>query len=148
VGKIDVSPNVANAVAARAELVLEIRSTSEQRADRFCDALIDDLAPEFGRLRLRLEQQTLSRVPAAPCSARVQAAIKASAHELGLATRDLPSGAGHDGVFVARTGPIGMIFVPSRGGRSHVPEEWTESEHAVAGARVLSASVLRLDAEL
>jgi N-carbamoyl-L-amino-acid hydrolase len=58
----------------------------------------------------------------------------------------LPSGAGHDGVFVSRIGPIGMIFVPCREGRSHAPEESIEPHQAADGARVLAAVVRRLDA--
>jgi len=60
----------------------------------------------------------------------------------------MPSGAGHDGMFVSRVGPIGMIFVPCRDGRSHAPEEWIEPEQAATGARALAAAVLELDRAL
>jgi N-carbamoyl-L-amino-acid hydrolase len=64
---------------------------------------------------------------------------------LDLGWRTLASGAGHDAVQMARLGPVGMLFVPSRGGRSHCPEEWTEPGHLEAGVAALLATLLELD---
>jgi len=60
----------------------------------------------------------------------------------------LPSGAGHDCVYVAATGPIGMIFLPCLNGRSHCPEEWIEPPQLVDGTRVLYQTIRELDAVL
>ncbi len=72
----------------------------------------------------------------------------AAARAAGLATLDLPSGAGHDAQNVARFAPIGMIFVPSRGGISHSLREFTSWEDVANGAEVLYRSVLLLDQRL
>jgi len=64
---------------------------------------------------------------------------------LGYASMRLPSGAGHDAVYMAPTGPIGMIFIPCLNGRSHCPEEWIEPVQLLDGTRVLYQSVLELD---
>ena len=88
---------------------------------------------------------SISHALPTPCAPMIREAIAASAGDLGLASRDLPSGAGHDGVFVARTGPIGMIFVPCLDGRSHAPEESITQEQARDGAQLLLSTVLRLD---
>ena len=58
----------------------------------------------------------------------------------------MPSGAGHDAQMLARVCPTGMIFVPSKDGISHNPNEHTDREDLVAGANVLLQSVLALDA--
>ena len=71
-------------------------------------------------------------------------AIADSATELGYAHRIMPSGAGHDAQIVSRVAPFGMIFVPSIGGVSHVPEEDTAGPDLVAGAEVLLHTTLRL----
>jgi acetylornithine deacetylase/succinyl-diaminopimelate desuccinylase-like protein len=71
--------------------------------------------------------------------------IAASAGDLGLSWQAVPSGAGHDAAHMAHLGPMGMIFIPSRGGRSHCPDEWTDKEQIGAGVHVLAASLLRLD---
>ena len=58
---------------------------------------------------------------------------------------DLPSGAGHDAQQIARIAPMGMIFVPSRGGISHSPQEFTPPDEIAEGAEVLYRTVLLLD---
>jgi len=78
-------------------------------------------------------------------SAEVRAAQAKAIAGLGLAFVELPSGAGHDAVQMARLGPMGMLFVPSAGGRSHCPEEWTAPEHVEAGTSALLATLLELD---
>ena len=55
---------------------------------------------------------------------------------------------GHDANQLAKIAPIGTLFVPSRGGRSHCPEEWTEPEDMVLGARALLACLIAVDAAL
>ena len=89
----------------------------------------------------------LSRTEPVATASEVRSAIERAADGLGLRRLALPSGAGHDAVQMARLGPIGMIFAPSRDGRSHCPEEWTKPEHVEAGAAVLLASLLELDQE-
>ena len=72
----------------------------------------------------------------------VQASIEAVCARLGLKTRRLPSGAGHDAQMMATLGPMGMIFVPSVGGISHAPKEFSRWEDCARGADVLLETVL------
>jgi beta-ureidopropionase / N-carbamoyl-L-amino-acid hydrolase len=147
-GRIEVSPNAANAVPGEAVLTLEVRSGDEEAVKAFGDRLLKDLAPELEAMRLSVKSEPISHMSPTACAPVVRSAIEAAATSLGLSTRDLPSGAGHDGVFVARTGPIGMIFVPCLDGRSHAPEESIEPHQAADGARVLAETVRLLDAKL
>ncbi|HET8625810.1 MAG TPA: M20/M25/M40 family metallo-hydrolase, partial [Thermomicrobiales bacterium] len=78
----------------------------------------------------------------------VVAAAEAACRDLGLAYRRMPSGAGHDAMCVAAIAPEAMLFVPSRDGISHAPEEYTAPEDCVTGARVLLRTLLELDARL
>ena len=72
--------------------------------------------------------------------------ISKAAENLGLSQRTLNSGAGHDTMILAECIPnCGMIFVPSVGGVSHCPQEWTEWEDANNGASVLLGALLELD---
>jgi N-carbamoyl-L-amino-acid hydrolase len=59
---------------------------------------------------------------------RLQDLIEQSAAELGFSNKRMPSGAGHDSQEMAKVAPMGMIFVPSRNGISHSPEEYTSPE--------------------
>lgn len=70
-----------------------------------------------------------------------------AAEASGLTARPLASGAGHDAAWIARVAPAAMIFVPSRGGRSHAPDEWTDNDAIARGAAVLFEAVIALDAD-
>jgi N-carbamoyl-L-amino-acid hydrolase len=70
------------------------------------------------------------------------AAIRDAAERLGEPSLELISGAGHDAVYVARSTPAAMLFIPCRDGVSHSPAEHAEPEHVRAGADVLLHAVL------
>ena len=72
----------------------------------------------------------------------VQESIEAVCAALGLKTRRMPSGAGHDAQSMATLGAMGMIFVPSVAGISHSPKELTHWEDCANGANVLMRAVL------
>jgi N-carbamoyl-L-amino-acid hydrolase len=78
---------------------------------------------------------------------RVQGVIEGSAKSMGLTTKYLPSGAGHDAQYMAQICPSGMIFVPSVGGISHSPKEYTKPQDVVNGANVLLQTILALDTQ-
>ena len=71
--------------------------------------------------------------------------IEDAARSLGLTHRRMPSGAGHDAQDLARITPTGMIFVPSVGGISHSPREYTETADIANGANVLLQTILAID---
>ncbi|SBW06556.1 N-carbamoyl-L-amino acid hydrolase [uncultured Alphaproteobacteria bacterium] len=144
VGRIAVSPNAANAVPGRVEMVLDLRAGSDAVLAAFPERLRArcDLGP------LGFEIAPVSLAPATDCAPAVTAAIAAAADRLGLGRRALPSGAGHDAVNAALLAPTGMIFIPCRDGRSHVPEEWSTPEQLYDGARVLAETLFDLDRTL
>jgi N-carbamoyl-L-amino-acid hydrolase len=84
----------------------------------------------------------------APTDPRMRKIITDAAASLKLSTRQMPSGAGHDAQAMAVIGPIGMIFVPSIGGISHAPKEFSRPEDIANGANVLLRSVLTADKAL
>jgi N-carbamoyl-L-amino-acid hydrolase len=75
----------------------------------------------------------------------VSKAVEEAAGALGRSVVSLPSGAGHDSAQIARLTPTGMVFIPSKGGRSHCPEEFTEPADVAVGAQVLAATLAQLD---
>ena len=68
--------------------------------------------------------------------------------DLHVTYRVMYSGASHDSQMVGHAIPVGMIFVPSRAGLSHVPEEWSSSSDIALGVEVLTRSLLALDVQL
>ena len=70
--------------------------------------------------------------------------IEQLATTLGLSTKRMPSGAGHDAQMLARICPTGMIFVPSVDGVSHNPTEYTDEQDLIIGTQLLADSLLAL----
>jgi N-carbamoyl-L-amino-acid hydrolase len=142
VGTVRVEPNAPNVIPGRVELGLEIRGLDEAVLDAAAAAIEAEAVAAGGRL------VEISRKEPVACAAVVLEAIEAGCAAVGLERRRMASGAGHDAMCLAALAPVGMIFVPSAGGVSHAPEEWTAPEQCVAGARALLAGLLELDERL
>jgi N-carbamoyl-L-amino-acid hydrolase len=140
VGTIHVSPNAANVIPGQVQLGIEMRGLAEGVLDAAEAALREATALRGGIL-----DRQGAKAPV-PCDPQLMAVIEQSCHELGIACRRMPSGAGHDAMCMAGLGPMAMIFVPSIGGVSHAPTEATSASDCVTGARVLLRSVLAVDA--
>ena len=148
VGRIQDFPGAPNVVPGRVTLTLELRDLDAAVAARVQRAIVAEgtrIGQETGTT-FAYEAET-PHVPAM-ADQRVRGVIARSAKELGLSTRSLPSGAGHDAQSMALLGPMGMIFVPSVGGISHSPKEFTKPADITNGANVLLRTLLALDAEL
>ena len=126
-------------------MVLEVRSDDNAVLATFPERLLEENAKWLAEARVSAALSPLSNSDVTHCSPLVVDAVEQSANALGYANIRLPSGAGHDGVYVAHTGPVGMIFIPCLQGRSHCPEEWIEPEQLCDGARVLFQTLVELD---
>lgn len=139
VGTLAVSPGASNVIPGRVLLSCEIRALE----DRVLDAAESDLREHADGRGGRLER--LSAKSPVHSSARLLAAVEAASDRVGLRSRRLPSGAGHDAMCVAELCEVAMIFVPSQGGISHSPLEHTSPEDCVNGARILLEALRLLD---
>lgn len=146
-GRIFVAPNAGNVVPGAVELWTEQRSIDPDLLARQEGAFLERVREIAARRGVDAAVDRVSHEEPTPIPAQVQDALAAVVQGLGLPERRLPSYAGHDTMHVARIAPAGMLFVPSRGGRSHCPEEWTELEEWVMGVRALGEAVLRFDRE-
>ena len=148
VGTITAEPGAPNVIPGRATLSLEIRDLQMSGIDRVFErvnAAATTIAQETGT---RFSFTQIYRTEPAAANEQLQDVIERSARGLGLSTMSLPSGAGHDAQEIAQLAPMGMIFIPSRGGISHSAAEYSSPEQITAGANVLLASTLALDALL
>jgi len=146
VGVLRLEPNGANVVPGAAEAIVDIRAENDAAMDGYL-ARIPELAAAAAAAegcRVAATEQ-LSRTFAVACDPNLQTVIADAAEAHGLATLPLASGAGHDAAFVARIAPAAMIFVPSRAGISHAPEEWTDTEAIARAADVLALTLSTLD---
>jgi beta-ureidopropionase / N-carbamoyl-L-amino-acid hydrolase len=147
VGQIKAEPGAPNVIPGQVVLSVEVRDLDAAK-----------IASVFERIRARANEIAQARgvtiafrdleATATPAltDPRIQRAIDDSARTLGLTTMSMPSGAGHDAQDMAQIAPIGMIFVPSVGGISHSPREYTAPADIANGADVLLRTTLALDA--
>ena len=145
-GRIELAPGVSNIVPARALLLQEMRELDPKilaRLDRECRALAAAVARRRG---LRVTVETLSRNEPARCAPSVMRAVQHACETLRLKYRQMPSGAGHDAQNLARVTDSGMLFIPSRGGRSHRPDEMSDWKAIGRGANALLHTLLTLAA--
>lgn len=148
IGRLTVTPNASNAVPGKVEMMLEVRSEHQGVLDVFPEELMATVADDLRALRVEVDMQTVSRSLPTDCAPEVIETIEQAATDLGYASMRMPSGAGHDAVYVAPTGPVGMIFIPCLNGRSHAPEEWAEPGQFLDGTRVLYQTVLAFNTSL
>ena len=144
VGQIGARPGGINIIPGRVELSLDLRDIDEAARDGVEGRIRGRAGEACGRRGIGLEFEEIQRLAPAPCSGEIRAAIAAACEGEGIGPFSLPSGAGHDGMHVARLCPMGMIFVRSRDGVSHNPKEWSSPEDCEAGCKVLYSAVLDL----
>jgi N-carbamoyl-L-amino-acid hydrolase len=144
IGVVDVRPGVPNIVPERAALLQELRDPDPLVLDRLTSRTLQAARRVARRRGLVLEVEHLMRAEPVRMSPRIQSEIESAARTLGLPTRRMSSGAGHDAQVLAAVTDAGMLFVPSQGGRSHRPDEWTDWAALERGANVLLATLLRL----
>ena len=145
VGRLEAAPGAPNVIPGRVTMTLEIRDLSMEG--------IEKVYNEIGQSVGRIEDQTETRFSferfytsrAAPTEMWIRDIIEKSAQGMGLSSRRMPSGAGHDAQSIALFAPVGMIFVPSVDGISHAPEEFTEPQDITNGANVLLRTLLDVD---
>ncbi|MGI8564071.1 MAG: Zn-dependent hydrolase [Candidatus Dormibacter sp.] len=142
VGTFVVLPGASNVIPGRVELSFEIRSLDDRLLDRAEERLL--------RTAVQRGAQTDRVSAAAPVksSTQVVSALEAACELLGYTHRLLPSGAGHDAMPMAAITESAMLFIPSRGGISHAPQEYSTPEQCVVGAEVLLAGLIELDTRL
>ncbi|MBW7885122.1 MAG: M20 family metallo-hydrolase [Caldilineaceae bacterium] len=142
VGRLAVHPGAPNVIPGRVEMDVEIRALDNAVLDR-AERELAERARAAGATffhGLRNEPVHADR--------RLMAALELACQQLNVRYTKMPSGAGHDAMNMAAICPFAMIFVPSVGGISHAPEEYTRPDHCVTGARLLLAALLELDSTL
>lgn len=145
IGVQHLEPGGANVVPGAAECIVDMRSGEADAMNDFAASLAplaDRAAAAEGCTAVTTR---LSFATPVACDPALQTLVATAAEGVGARHRYLVSGAGHDAAFVARFAPSAMIFIPSRGGRSHCPEEWTDPDALALGADVLLNTLLLRD---
>lgn len=136
-GLVKLKPNLVNVIPGEAVITVDLRNTDEDllcQSERRMQSFIETSARAEG---LAFQQRRLARFEPVSFDPSMVALVEDTARSLGCTVKRMPSGAGHDAQMFAPNCPTAMIFVPSVGGISHNPAEFTAPEHLRAGADVL-----------
>ena len=147
VGHIRVSPDAGNVIPGEAEMSLEIRAAE--------DSVMDQAIARFKEFSHGLEQQydvifswkQLDQIPPLPMDQKIMELFKDYATKESVPFQIQPSWAGHDSMIVGHFLPTAMLFVPSKNGISHSPEEFTSAEDIGQAAEVLEKVLMHLTME-
>lgn len=145
VGKVQVWPGAYNVIPGKVLFGLELRDLDQAKFRSMFEKIrteAQQIAQASGTT-ISFTEPVVSKP--ALTDRRFQKLIDETARELGFSTKLMPSGAGHDAQEIANIGPMGMIFIPSIGGISHSPREFSRPEDIENGANVLLHSLLKLD---
>ena len=146
VGTVAVEPGAVNVIPGAVTLDIDVRDVvldAREEVVRAIRAAIDEISARRG-LSAELRDMVVDRP--APCDPQIVATVRAVCDELGTPYLDMASGAYHDAMVLGAQVPIGMIFVPSRDGLSHHPDEYTEPAQLDLGVKVLAGTLAKLAA--
>ncbi|RZU00184.1 N-carbamoyl-L-amino-acid hydrolase [Advenella incenata] len=145
-GQFNVKPNASNVVPGFAEISVEMRSDHRPSMEALHRQLeqIAAQAAAMNQVTL-LSCETVTDTQPVVCAPQLMAHIRDASDSLGLPYKVMPSGAGHDAAFLSHISPSAMIFVPSKGGKSHCAHEWTSAEELTQGISVLIDAIERFD---
>ncbi|HET6507975.1 MAG TPA: M20 family metallo-hydrolase [Baekduia sp.] len=145
-GFLQHAPREIAMIPGRADLTLDVRCIAQDALEAAV-AEIQQAARDIAERRgLELELRDPWGTNPSPTDPAIVAVLRAACDALGISATAMPSGASHDSMVLATRFPAGMLFVPSAGGISHAPEEFTETADLAAGARVLARALTVLSA--
>ena len=142
IGRVEVAPGSPNTVPGKASFTIDMRHPQDAELEAHEKKLRDIVTACAAPC-----PATITRVTAvAPTDfdLAVIDLVRAKANELKLSNMDMPSGAGHDAMHIAKLCPAGMIFVPCERGISHNEIENATPADLAAGARVLVEVLVEL----
>ena len=144
VGALSLRPNLINVVPNRAVFTVDLRNTDKEKLKEAEARVASHVATVAQEERVEVAAKVLARFEPVIFDAALVDRVEHHARALGLTTRRMPSGAGHDAQMMQRICPTAMIFVPSVAGLSHNVKEHTEAADLLAGAQLLLNLMLEL----
>jgi N-carbamoyl-L-amino-acid hydrolase len=148
VGRLGVSPNQANVVPATVALTVEARSLGWAVVEQLWGRIVATAESTANARGVTLRIDPPEDASPMPTPGWLLDVIERACAAVAPGAPTLPSGSGHDAMWVGRIAPAGMIFVRSRHGRGHCPEEFSSPEDIAAGLHALAWALLDLDARL
>ncbi|WP_085522312.1 M20 family metallo-hydrolase [Tuberibacillus sp. Marseille-P3662] len=147
VGKFNVSPNGVNVIPGEIEFYVDVRDINEATRDKLVDLVVEHAEAIAEKHNIKIDHEITTKVTPVPISEDMQEVMCQAARDNDFNPILLPSGAGHDALIVGRHIPIAMLFVRSKDGISHHPEEWSSLSDCVSVVHVLKHALEQLTSE-
>ena len=144
VGKLQVSPGAVNIVPGKVDFTIEVRSKSNVAVENVTGKIEQAIRNKCKLQGFQCKLNKIISKKPTRLSENVISVLKRKANELNLNYKIMMSGAGHDAMFLNEITNVGMVFVPSKNGRSHCPEEWTDYEKIKLGTDLVLESMLEI----
>jgi beta-ureidopropionase / N-carbamoyl-L-amino-acid hydrolase len=143
VGYVNVFPNSRNVIPGKVTFTVDFRHSNDEGLNRMDQAIRKACADLAAEQRVTVSIEPVVYFPPTAFANELVQLVREASVAHGFEPRDIVSGAGHDAVYVARTAPSGMIFIPCKDGISHNEIEDAKPEHLTAGANVLLHAMLK-----
>lgn len=147
VGKVELKPGSPHTIPGEALFTLVGRDSDESVMENLANSCRKSLSAIARRHNLKFEFEQVSWLKPMSCDPSIVEMLEQQAADLGYSYTRMPSGAGHDTQFMTEITRAGLLFVPSVGGVSHSPDEWTHWHDIESGANVLLNAAVRLATE-
>ncbi|MDH2091621.1 Zn-dependent hydrolase [Rhizobium pusense] len=144
VGRVNVKPNATAIIPDTVSFTVDARHPDPVQCQKLYETHEAFMLEVAKRRGLEISWKVMIDHPACPSDEGVVATLKAAAADQGVPVMLMASGAGHDSQQMARIAKMAMIFVRSKDGRSHTPDEFSSIPDIVAGIEVLAAGLYRL----
>jgi allantoate deiminase len=144
VGSLEVKPGAANIVPGEVIFTVDIRSKDAKSISEVKTGLLKAVEAAADRVPVAYKIDQMLDVSPVAMDAQILAIFEEQVQTLGLSAKKMHSGAGHDAMVMAAIAPTGLIFVPSKDGRSHCPEEWTDYAELQKGIELVYHTLLTL----
>ncbi len=144
VGTLEVYPGAVNSIPSRVQFTLDIRDTDADNRDQVITNIRREATSIAERRHVEVKVEFKNSDPPAVADLQIIEAIEQACAMSKASQQKMISRAYHDSLFMARIAPMGMIFIPCRGGVSHRPDEYSSPEQIKTGVEVLARALAQL----
>ncbi|MFY0802214.1 Zn-dependent hydrolase [Peribacillus frigoritolerans] len=134
-GRLDVLPNGANVIPNKVVFSVDIRSSKEEHINNVIRRM-KELIESYQVQGIHTTAEQLLYMPPKILSNEIKDLLKDKSSDLEIPYCSIDSGAGHDAMVFSDVTDVGMLFVPSKAGLSHCPEEWSDARHLANGVQI------------
>lgn len=143
-GRLQVFPNGANVIPDKVVFSVDIRSGKKEQISQARQQVDELLSAHNGVGGITISAEEQLFIEPKELDSELRGLLKEVSDELSIPYCSMSSGAGHDAMVLSDFTACGMLFIPSKDGLSHCPEEWSDAGDLADGTDVLFETIKRL----